>query len=187
MAANATSRTFSHAGLGAARPGAWRETETRADRRERVGRNADLLGVPDLEIIAGAAPEALAGLPQPDAVFVGGAVIPITAFSAERYFEGIQRHRATDILCVPTMAIAMVECDARERYDLRSLTAILCGSAPAPVWLWTQIEKDFGVSEIVTGYGMTECGGAMTLTAAIMLAANTLATLRVAPQQSDAE
>lgn len=96
--------------------------------------------------------------------FVGGAIIPITSFSAERYFQGIQRHRATDILCVPTMAIAMVESDARERYDLRSLTAILCGSAPAPIWLWTQIEKDFGVSEIVTGYGMTECGGAMTLT-----------------------
>ena len=48
--------------------------EPRADRRERVGRNADLLGVPGLEIIAGAAPEALAGLPRPDAVFVGGAV-----------------------------------------------------------------------------------------------------------------
>ena len=48
--------------------------EPRADRRERVGRNADLLGVPGLEIVAGAAPEALAGLPQPDAVFVGGAV-----------------------------------------------------------------------------------------------------------------
>ncbi|HYU83397.1 MAG TPA: fatty acid--CoA ligase family protein, partial [Kribbellaceae bacterium] len=48
--------------------------------------------------------------------------------------------------------------------DLSSLEAILCGSAPAPVWLWEQVEKDFGVSEIVTGYGMTECGGAMTLT-----------------------
>jgi len=48
--------------------------EPRADRRERVARNADLLGVPGLEIIAGTAPEALAGLPTPDAVFVGGAV-----------------------------------------------------------------------------------------------------------------
>jgi fatty-acyl-CoA synthase len=40
----------------------------------------------------------------------------------------------------------------------------LCGSAPAPIWLWEQIQAEFGVSEIVTGYGMTECGGAMTLT-----------------------
>ena len=98
------------------------------------------------------------------ATFVGGAVIPQTKFSAEGYLAGIERHKVDDILCVPTMAVAMVESAAREKYDLSSLTAILCGSAPAPVWLWQQVEKLFGVSEIVTGYGMTECGGAMTLT-----------------------
>lgn len=98
------------------------------------------------------------------ATFVGGAIIPQARFSAKSYFEGIQRHRATDILCVPTMAVAMLEDAARKDYDLSSLTAILCGSAPAPVWLWKAIEAEFGVSEIVTGYGMTECGGAMTLT-----------------------
>jgi fatty-acyl-CoA synthase len=97
-------------------------------------------------------------------MFVGGAIIPQTKFSAEGYFAGIERHRATDILCVPTMAVAMVESEARKDYDLSSLKAILCGSAPAPIWLWRQIEADFGVSEIVSGYGMTECGGAMTLT-----------------------
>ena len=96
--------------------------------------------------------------------FVGGAVIPQTTFSAEGYFAGIQRHRATDILCVPTMAVAMIEHPSRSDYDLSSLTAILCGSAPAPIWLWERIQAEFGVSEIVTGYGMTECGGAMTLT-----------------------
>jgi fatty-acyl-CoA synthase len=96
--------------------------------------------------------------------FVGGAVIPQTRFSAEGYFAGIERHRATDILCVPTMAVALSEHPARSDYDLSSLTAILCGSAPAPIWLWKRIAADFGVNEIVTGYGMTECGGAMTLT-----------------------
>lgn len=98
------------------------------------------------------------------AMFVGGAVIMQTGFSAEGYFDGIQRHRATDILCVPTMAVAMLESPARTSYDLSSLRAILCGSAPAPVWLWEKVQELFGVSEIVTGYGMTECGGAMTLT-----------------------
>ena len=97
-------------------------------------------------------------------LYVGGAIIPLTAFSVQRYFEGIQRHRATDMLCVPTMAVAMVESPLSSGYDLSSLTALLCGSAPAPVWLWQRIAEDFGVREIVTGYGMTECGGAMTLT-----------------------
>ena len=97
-------------------------------------------------------------------LYVGGAIVPLTGFSAEGYFVGIERHRASDILCVPTMAVAMVESPVRSEYDLSSLKAILCGSAPAPIWLWTQIAEDFGVHEIVTGYGMTECGGAMTLT-----------------------
>jgi fatty-acyl-CoA synthase len=97
-------------------------------------------------------------------MFVGGAIVPQTIFSAEGYFAGIERHRASDVLCVPTMAVAMVESAARRHYDLGSLNAILCGSAPAPIWVWRRIKEDLGVSEIVTGYGMTECGGAMTLT-----------------------
>ncbi|MEU6174782.1 precorrin-6y C5,15-methyltransferase (decarboxylating) subunit CbiE [Streptantibioticus parmotrematis] len=41
-------------------------------RAERVTRNADALGVPGLRLVTGPAPEALAGLPTPDAVFIGG-------------------------------------------------------------------------------------------------------------------
>ncbi|MGW8742548.1 precorrin-6y C5,15-methyltransferase (decarboxylating) subunit CbiE [Streptomyces sp. NPDC055794] len=41
-------------------------------RAERITRNAGRLGVPGLRVVTGAAPEALAGLPRPDAVFVGG-------------------------------------------------------------------------------------------------------------------
>jgi precorrin-6B C5,15-methyltransferase / cobalt-precorrin-6B C5,C15-methyltransferase len=48
--------------------------ERRSDRRERIERNALALGVPGLELIEGEAPAALAGLPAPDAVFVGGGV-----------------------------------------------------------------------------------------------------------------
>jgi precorrin-6B C5,15-methyltransferase / cobalt-precorrin-6B C5,C15-methyltransferase len=46
--------------------------EPRADRRDRIARNAAALGVPGLVVVAGSAPAALAGLPRPDAVFVGG-------------------------------------------------------------------------------------------------------------------
>jgi len=46
--------------------------ESRADRASRITRNALSLGVPQLEIITGTAPEAFANLPQPQAIFVGG-------------------------------------------------------------------------------------------------------------------
>jgi precorrin-6Y C5,15-methyltransferase (decarboxylating) len=48
--------------------------ERDAARRGRIARNAEALGVPDIEISAGEAPEALSGLDAPDAVFVGGGV-----------------------------------------------------------------------------------------------------------------
>jgi len=46
--------------------------EQRADRAARIARNAAAFGVPGLEIVGGAAPEALTALSAPDAVFVGG-------------------------------------------------------------------------------------------------------------------
>lgn len=48
--------------------------EARPDRAERIRRNAETLGAPDLTVVTGAAPEALVGLPPPDAVFIGGGV-----------------------------------------------------------------------------------------------------------------
>jgi precorrin-6Y C5,15-methyltransferase (decarboxylating) len=41
-------------------------------RAERIAANAARLGVPELQVVAGRAPDALEALPQPDAVFVGG-------------------------------------------------------------------------------------------------------------------
>ncbi len=46
--------------------------EARPDRADRVRRNASALGVPGLDVVCGAAPAALAGLPRPDAIFLGG-------------------------------------------------------------------------------------------------------------------
>jgi precorrin-6Y C5,15-methyltransferase (decarboxylating) len=46
--------------------------EARPDRGERIRRNAAALGVPGIDVVCGAAPGALTGLPPPDAVFLGG-------------------------------------------------------------------------------------------------------------------
>ena len=39
-----------------------------------IARNAAALGVPELRIVVGTAPEALEGLPPPDAIFIGGGI-----------------------------------------------------------------------------------------------------------------
>jgi precorrin-6Y C5,15-methyltransferase (decarboxylating) len=46
--------------------------EARAERAERILRNAKHLGAPQIKIVTRVAPEAFAGLPQPQAIFVGG-------------------------------------------------------------------------------------------------------------------
>lgn len=48
--------------------------EADAGRQAYIAHNSEQLGVPDLRIVAGRAPEALRGLPAPDAIFVGGGV-----------------------------------------------------------------------------------------------------------------
>jgi precorrin-6Y C5,15-methyltransferase (decarboxylating) len=46
--------------------------EARSDRAARIARNAAAFGVPGLEVVEGAVPAALSGLPTPDAIFIGG-------------------------------------------------------------------------------------------------------------------
>ncbi|GAB3859092.1 bifunctional cobalt-precorrin-7 (C(5))-methyltransferase/cobalt-precorrin-6B (C(15))-methyltransferase [Nocardioides maradonensis] len=46
--------------------------EADPERAARIVRNARALGVPDLEVVVGRAPEALEDLARPDAVFIGG-------------------------------------------------------------------------------------------------------------------
>ncbi|PRY08725.1 precorrin-6y C5,15-methyltransferase (decarboxylating) subunit CbiE [Paraburkholderia sp. BL25I1N1] len=48
--------------------------EGHAERQRFIEHNRDALGVPGLQLVAGRAPEALQGLPVPDAVFIGGGV-----------------------------------------------------------------------------------------------------------------
>lgn len=48
--------------------------EPKPERVAMIRQNAETLGVPDLEIIEGHAPEALTGLKRPDVIFIGGGI-----------------------------------------------------------------------------------------------------------------
>ena len=51
--------------------------ERHEERAERVRANARALGVPQLEVVLGSAPEALCELPGPDAIFIGGGLTTV--------------------------------------------------------------------------------------------------------------
>ena len=56
--------------------------EANPDRMAKAARNAAMLGVPELKLIAGTAPAALDGLDSPDAVFIGGGISAAGLFEA---------------------------------------------------------------------------------------------------------
>ncbi len=63
--------------------------EPRADRRAMTATNAAALGVPELDIRDGRAPEALGELPDPDAIFIGGGLSePTIAKAIDRLKPG---------------------------------------------------------------------------------------------------
>lgn len=56
--------------------------EANAERAERIRRNASSFGVPGLAVVEGEAPKALAGLPSPDVIFIGGGGTDAGVFDA---------------------------------------------------------------------------------------------------------
>ena len=96
--------------------------------------------------------------------WVGGSVVLQVAFTPDGYLGGIQRHRAGEILAVPTMMVAILEHPARASYDISSLECVFSAAAPTPRWVWDRVREELGVTELVTGWGMTEVGAGLTIT-----------------------
>lgn len=98
------------------------------------------------------------------ASFVGGAVIPQVQFSPREALALMERCRANDILCIPSMLLALLNYPDLKEYDLSSLRAVMCAAAPVPLFLWRRVQEELVVTEFSTGYGMTEISGAGVLT-----------------------
>jgi fatty-acyl-CoA synthase len=97
-------------------------------------------------------------------LFVGGAVVCQPVFDPEEALAAIERHAVAEALFVPTMSLAVVEAAAAKAYDLSSLHAVMSAAAVCPARLWRQLVERLGVTELVTGYGMTETSAATTFT-----------------------
>jgi fatty-acyl-CoA synthase len=96
---------------------------------------------------------------------VGGAIVPLLKFDPHTILTAIGRHRATYLMGVPTMTIALMEQARRGEYDFSSLTAIHSAAAPTPSWVWDEMRKVFGCDEIITSYGQTELTATVVCTA----------------------
>ena len=96
--------------------------------------------------------------------WVGGAIIPQLRFDAAETLRAIQRHRATDVLLIPVMSLALIDAARAESFDLASLRFALASGGRAPERVWQALHNVLGVAEITTGYGMTETTASATVT-----------------------
>jgi fatty-acyl-CoA synthase len=89
---------------------------------------------------------------------VGGAMIAQQQFDPVGMLTAVGRHRASYLMVVPTMMLALLEeaKKAPRRYDFSSLTAIHNAAAPTPVPVWRDILQTFGCEAVFTSYGQTE-------------------------------
>jgi len=88
--------------------------------------------------------------------FVGGSLISALGASPLHSLQLMEKYRANDYLCVPSMLVPLVNHPRIGEFDLSHLFAAWCGAAPAPVSIWKKAIDILGLTEIITGYGQTE-------------------------------
>jgi len=90
------------------------------------------------------------------ASLVGGCIVPQVKFDVAEALKLIQDGKVNDVLCVPAVAINLINQPDLNSYDLSPLRAIYCAGTPTPLWTWREIQEKLHLTELNTGYGMTE-------------------------------
>ena len=93
-------------------------------------------------------------------LMLGQKMVLLESFNPEESIRAIEAHRATHFMGVPAMHISMLNSPAMEEANLKSLTRVVTGGAPAPGVMIDQYLKRFGVG-VVNGWGSNEgafCG-----------------------------
>ncbi len=88
--------------------------------------------------------------------------VMVRRFEPTFVFEMIERHRATDMCVVPTMANALLNAPDIGKFDLSSLRIISVGGAASSPELVNRMEKAFPGAECISGYGLTETAPVLT-------------------------
>lgn len=92
-------------------------------------------------------------------------VLPSEVFEPGPVLEAVQNEKCTALHGVPTMFIAELDHPDIHKYDLSSLrTGVIAGST-CPVELMKRLISEIDLTELVIGYGQTECSPLNCMTA----------------------
>lgn len=98
------------------------------------------------------------------AMWVGGAVIINLLFEPRRFLDLAEEHGATDMICLPTMTMKLLEIIPERDFDASRLICMFNSGGVNPPWIWDRIRALIPTPEIHTAYGMSETTASATCT-----------------------
>lgn len=129
---------------------------------QAIGTMIACRGVSDQRFLCAAPISHAAGALVVPVLATGGTVILQHGFEPARFLRGVERHRATMTMLVPTMIAALVDHPGRSTADLSSLALILYGAAPMAADRIRAAMRAFGPI-LVQSYGQSEAPSTVLL------------------------
>ena len=93
----------------------------------------------------------------------GAAIYPLPVFDVPVVMDLVARERITMLPGPPTVFQTILEHPDRASFDLSSLRSSVTGAAVVPVETVRRMRDDLGIKTVVTGYGMTETTGTISM------------------------
>jgi acyl-CoA synthetase (AMP-forming)/AMP-acid ligase II len=97
------------------------------------------------------------------AIIRGATILPQQVFDVPAVFERIGRDRISMLPGPPTLYQAILAHPDLDRHDLSSLRLAVTGAAAIPVELIHRMRDELGFETIITGYGLTETCGVVSM------------------------
>src|SRR5699024_5432335 len=88
-------------------------------------------------------------------IMMGSKMVLLPKFDAAEVLKTIHKQRPTLFPGAPTIYVGLLNHRDLKKYDLSSIEACISGSAPLPVEIQEQFERETG-GRLVEGYGLTE-------------------------------
>ncbi len=93
----------------------------------------------------------------------GATVLPHAVFDVPAVLARVGRERVSVLPGPPTLYQSILAHPDRAKYDLSHLRLAVTGAAAIPVELIRRMGSELGFETIVTGYGLTECCGIVSM------------------------
>jgi len=96
-------------------------------------------------------------------LIAGAAIVPVPVYDAAVVLDLVERERITMLPGPPALYQSLLAAAAAGGRDLSSLRTAVIGAADVPVALVERIRRELPFEAVLTGYGLTEAGGTVTL------------------------